>query len=243
MGFYEEVSKYYDYIFPVQAPQINFLTKSLGREGKTVLDIACATGGYAAALSELGFDVTAFDVDSSMMEACRERMKEGNYPVRTFQGDMLEVGDLDERYDLVYCIGNSLVHLERMEDVATFLKGCHKVLRPNGRLVLQIVNYDRILEHHVKSLPTIFNSEVSLSFERLYDYQEDTGKILFTGKLEVWRQNFVNTVSLLPVTSKQLVDMVDEFGFKDVELYGDFMKKPFDPLTSLHTVVRGRVEK
>lgn len=243
MGFYEEVSKYYDYIFPVQAPQINFLTKSLGREGKSVLDIACATGGYAAALSELGYDVTAFDMDPFMMEACRTRMKEGNFPVRTFQGDMLEVGDLEERYDLAYCIGNSLVHLDRLEDVATFLEGCHKVLRPNGRLVVQIVNYDRILEYDMKSLPTIFNSEVNLSFERLYEYQEETGKILFTGKLDVWRQKFVNTIALLPITSKQLMDMVDEYGFKDVEIYGDFMKKPFDPKTSLHTVVRGRVEK
>lgn len=243
MGFYEEVSKYYDYIFPVQAPQLNFLSKTLGREGQTALDVACATGGYAAALSELGFDVTAFDEDPSMMEACRQRMKEGNFPVRTFQGNMLEVRDLDENYDLVYCVGNSLVHLDSLEDVGSFLQGCYKVLRPGGRVVLQVVNYDRILGEGISNLPTIFNSEVSLSFERLYEYQEETGKILFTGKLEVWRQQFVNTVALLPILSKDLMALVDGSGFKDVEIYGDFMKKPFDPKTSLHTVIRGRVEK
>jgi 2-polyprenyl-3-methyl-5-hydroxy-6-metoxy-1,4-benzoquinol methylase len=244
VGFYEEVSNYYDFIFPVLAPQMNFLTRTLGREGKTVLDIACATGGYAAALAQMGFDVTAFDLDGSMMEACRRRMEKVKLDVRTFQGNMLDVGSIEGTFDLAFCIGNSMVHLHDEEEVKTFLRGCAQVLNPEGRLVVQIVNYDRILDEDVKSLPTIFNSEAPLTFERLYEYDAKTGKMMFTGKLEVGKtekKQFENTVALLPVRAERLVELFDQCGFEEVELFGDFMKKPFDPKTSLHAVVRGRI--
>jgi len=62
MGFYEEISKYYDYIFPVGKEQINFITKVAGEGPKSVLDIACGTGGYALELAKQGYAVTAVDL-------------------------------------------------------------------------------------------------------------------------------------------------------------------------------------
>lgn len=240
MEFYEQVSKYYDYIFPVKAPQLNFMTRTLGRDGKTVLDIACATGGYAAVLSQMGFDVTAFDLDETMVEMCRERMEKEGLNAHVFQGDMLHVGEVDGSFDLAFCIGNSMVHLDNLEEVRTFLKGCHKVLEPQGRLVIQILNYDRVLDENVSSLPTIFNSDVPLSFERIYEYSEDTGKITFIGRLEVEGEKHESAVTLLPLRSTQLMELMEECGFGEVEIFADFMKKPFDPKISFHAVLRGR---
>lgn len=243
MGFYDEMSRHYDHIFPVKKPQLEFLTETLGKEGNRVLDIACATGGYAVALARKGCQVTAFDLDGDMVKTCRDRVEEEGLDAEVFQGDMLKVGELDGFFDVAYCIGNSLVHLDTLKDVETFLTGCRKVLAPQGRLVIQIVNYDRILNQGVKSLPTIVNEEGDLSFQRSYAYEKETGKILFTGRLEVGEEVHENTVALLPVRTETLIQLLEKSGFDQVEVFGDFGKKPFDPMTSVPAVFRARAGK
>lgn len=244
MGFNEEIAKYYDDIFPVQAPQMNFLTKTLGRSGESVLEVACATGGYAAALAQMGFEVTAMEGKSAMVEACKERVEKDNIQMEVVQKNMLQVEELDKDFDLVYCIDNSMVHLDSLEDMEKFLKGCFKVLRPDGRLVIQIANYDRILNEHITSLPTIMiNSVEELSYRRLYAYQKDSDKILYTRKLTVDGQTLEDVATIFPLTSQRMAALMEKTGFQEVEIFGDFMKNPYDERTSHQMVVRGRVKK
>lgn len=244
MGFNEEIAKHYDDIFPVQAPQMNFLKKTLGRDGESVLEVACATGGYAAALAQLGFDVTAMDGKSSMVEACKKRVEKDNIQMDVVQKSMVQVKELEKVFDLVYCIDNSMAHLNSMEDMEKFLTGCFKVLRPDGRLVIQIANYDRILNEHITSLPTIMiNSVEELSYRRLYAYQKDSDKILYTRKLTVDGQTLEDHATIFPLTSKRMSELMEKTGFQEVEIFGDFMKKPYDERTSHQMVVRGRAKK
>ncbi len=69
MGFYEQISKYYDYIFPAGKEQIDFIETAAGTPPKKVLDIACGSGGYSVALAKDGYSVTAVDLDEKMVES------------------------------------------------------------------------------------------------------------------------------------------------------------------------------
>ena len=53
------------------------------------------------------------------------------------------------------CFGNTLVHLQSIELMGKMLKGVFAVLKPGGHFLLQILNYDFILDEQVSELPLI----------------------------------------------------------------------------------------
>ncbi|MEG2018666.1 MAG: class I SAM-dependent methyltransferase, partial [Clostridium sp.] len=161
MGFYEEISKYYDYIFPVGKPQVDFISKFSGKPPRELLDVACGSGGYSIELAHQGYNVTAIDLDYAMVEGLRKKAANDNLDIKALQGNMLELRNkVNTRYDLAFCIGNSLVHLEGEEEIEKFFKEMKCILKEDGKLVIQIINYDRVLSQNITSLPNIENQEV-----------------------------------------------------------------------------------
>lgn len=238
MKFYEEISKYYDYIFPTGKAQVNFLNKFIGDIPKDILDIACGTGGYSLELAKQGNKVTAVDLDAKMVEELKTKALESNLNVNALCGNMLELNDiLNSQYDLAFCIGNSLVHLDGEKEISSFLKAVKAILREQGKLIVQIINYDRVLSQNVSSLPTIENAEVGLKFKRIYRYNKDLNKVFFKTILEVEGKELENEIPLYPLLSYELIRLLHEAGYNDVELYGDFKESEFQKDESYALVV------
>jgi glycine/sarcosine N-methyltransferase len=99
------------------------------------------------------------------------------------------------------------------------------VLKVNGRLMIQILNYDYIVHEKLSSLPLIDNE--TIRFERSYSYLQN-GKIAFTTQLLVKNENHTSThcIELLPVSRNELSEMLIQIGFSDIEWYGNFAGYP-----------------
>lgn len=226
--FYREISRYYDYIFPIGDGQLNLIKEVAGVPPKEILDIACGSGGYSKHLSDIGYNITAIDLDDTMIE----KLKKKDDSIDAKVMNMLDIDKLNNSYDLIFCIGNSMVHLDNNEEILGFLYKCKERLNPGGHMILQIVNYDRVLKKDVKSLPTIENKEVDLTFERYYEYLPEKHKIDFQTILKVQDVRLENSVLLHPITSKELVAQLNEAGFNDIQLYGSFKKDEYDSMNS-----------
>jgi hypothetical protein len=70
----------------------------------------------------------------------------------------------------MYCIGNVLPHLEGPKAILEALKRVAAGLRPQGKRLLQIINYDRILDQRIPGLPTI-TAEGGYEFRREYLFE------------------------------------------------------------------------
>ena len=164
MGFYEEISKYYDLIFPTSQVTVNFLKEIAGEGEKKILDVACGTGGYSFALEKEGYDLTAFDLDKKMVEELRKKSKILGSSVKGMEGNILNIKEKFPKntMDLVFCIGNSIVHLDNSKDIEKFFKDAKDILKDEGTLLFQVINYDRIVCKGIKSLPTIYNEAAHL---------------------------------------------------------------------------------
>ncbi|ACL75506.1 class I SAM-dependent methyltransferase [Ruminiclostridium cellulolyticum] len=241
MSFYEKISKYYDYIFPTGNEQIDFLREIAGNPPKSVLDIACGTGGYSLELDRQGYNVTAVDLDMEMVRQLEIKAKENNQSVRFMQGNMLELQNkITDSFDLVFCIGNSIVHLENLEQIRKFLKTAKQLTGKDGNLVLQIINFDRIILRDIKSLPTIENKRAGLTFERNYRYDQSCNRIYFNTVLSVDGEVYENEIPLYPLREDDLVEAVSEAGFKRVKLFADFKGNEFDKYNSYMLVLWAR---
>lgn len=242
MTFYEILSEYYDEIFIEDINTINFLKESI--EGKTnILDIACGTGTYAISLSNLGYNVIGIDIDKSMIKKAKEKNNKKN---ATFvEGDMLNLPEIikHKKYDLIYCIGNSIVHLNDAEEINNVIANFNKLLKENGTIVLQIINYDRIINKNIDSLPTIKREKTGIEFIRKYKYNKENSKIIFKGTIVKHNLEndkiYNNEVLLTPILSEQLISILKNNYFSDIQLYGDFNKSTYNE-DSYALVVRAK---
>ena len=323
MGFYGDLSKYYERIFPVEEPTVRFLAEQAGPPPARILDVACGDAGYALALARMGYDVTATDLDADMVakaaaneariairdtasntagnttsntasnttsdttgdtsgntasDTTSDTTGKGDYreacstgQIRIFQADMLETRAAlpsGETFSLVSCIGNSLVHLTDENQVLAFLTDAWKMLSTgsgsgninnsdidsgasgsngssgrtgNGTLVLQIMNYDKILKEDIRSLPSHVDNEMDLVFERRYrPIPGDNGHILFETTLKAEGHTWENAVRLIPLRHETLCMLLRDAGFADIRLYSDFEGAPYKADDSWMTVIAAR---
>jgi len=115
-----------------------------------------------------------------------------------------------------------------------------KLMETDGSLVIQIINFDRILLKDIKSLPTIEDKNIGLSFERNYSYDKQKNTIYFNTKLSVDGRIFENEIPLYPLLQDELVEAVTDAGFKKVKLFGDFNGSEFDKYNSFMLVLWAR---
>jgi 2-polyprenyl-3-methyl-5-hydroxy-6-metoxy-1,4-benzoquinol methylase len=268
MGFYEQISKYYDYIFPIEESQVKFIEGVLkdkpGSETSTdkpdafskqnVLDVACGSGGYAIELSKLGFNVTAVDLDEAMLEMAAEKARKEKLDIDIVKCDIRELkktllnenirknkengrnNDIGSKeqgklFDCIFCIGNSIVHLGSYDEILQSLKQMLDLLAIDGVLVLQIINYDRIINLGIKELPAIKNEKIALEFIRKYEFSNSSGLVNFNTLLTIGngdeKEKYENSVQLYPIRSGEMLKLLYDSGFNEVEFYGDFDKSPF----------------
>ncbi len=227
MGFYEQLSKYYDFIFPVGKEQLKFLKEAAGIPPKELLDIACGSGGYSLELAKAGYRMTAVDVDPEMVKLAEQKVRREGLAIEVRECDMLQLANgLTGQYHCVFCIGNSIVHLGSHGEILAALKQMHHLLADKGCLVLQIINFDRIINREIKALPTIKNDEIGLEFVRRYNYKKESGLINFDTMLTVSHQEgeerYENSIELFPLLCRQMEELLKASGFEHFHFYGDF---------------------
>jgi uncharacterized protein (UPF0297 family) len=136
-----------------------------------------------------------------------------------------------ESLNLTFCIGNSLVHLQDKNEIKALIKDMYSTLKDKGTMVIQIINYDRIIRQNVKSLPTIDRSNEGVKFIRNYNHEEDESIIHFQAELIISKnginETYKNSVPLVAIQSDELISMIREAGFKEIDVYGDFSKNEF----------------
>lgn len=224
MDFYRALSKHYDEIFPIKEPQINFLQDFLKKEKLTsILDIGCGTGTFAIEISQMGIRVLGIDLSSEMIHISKRKAQERGSSSSFALADMRHLCEISEEFEGVLCLGNTLAHVSEEIELSQVLaqfgkKGTH--------LLLQTVNYDRILAHQIKELPTI--KTPNLTFYRFYEYRRD-GKIDFSMKIEFSdRQEVISGINILfPVTSTILKKALLESGWEVCGLWGGYDKTPW----------------
>lgn len=219
--------KYYDDIFPLNQNTYAFLKEDLN-PGDKVLDVACGTGSYTIGLIKEDILACGLDLEDTMIEKAEEKAAREGVTPDFVVSNMLNI-DLvsDGGLRRIYIIGNSLVHLKSMDEIRTFLNSAHALLADGGDLIIQIINYDRILSQDLDHLPTIEVPEKEIVFERQYNYDVSSSTIEFASLLTVQGESRESSIYLLPVGKNELVKELEKAGFRDLEVFGSFKKEPY----------------
>jgi glycine/sarcosine N-methyltransferase len=167
--FYNDLAHDYEWLFPdeVIGSQGAVGATSRGSKGllegiletlpagARVLDCACGIGADAMALVRRGYNVTASDGSASMVAEARRRSRQLGVEIDIIQSSWQ---DLPERvpgtFELILCLGNSIVHTETRSNMISSLEGIKKLLSAGGVLVIDSRNWELMY----KSWPRIVAS-------------------------------------------------------------------------------------
>lgn len=108
--------------------------------GERVLDIGCGTGHQAAALAALGAEVVGIDSDAAMLDLARAEHPEVRFEQVDAQDADALVAAAGGAVDAV--LSNAALHwMPRQDD---FIGGIARVLRPGGRLVVEMGGHGNV---------------------------------------------------------------------------------------------------
>jgi SAM-dependent methyltransferase len=119
---------------------------------KRLLDLGCGSGEHTRFLTALGFDMTGVDASHSQLAAARAADPQGCY----LQAGLTALaGVLAPGQGGALCVGNTLPHLCEEAEVRAFFGGLAEGLLPGAPFLLQLLNYDRILDRGERTFPVV----------------------------------------------------------------------------------------
>jgi SAM-dependent methyltransferase len=110
-----------------------------------VLDAACGTGVDAAVLARRGFTVWAADGSEAMVEGAAARFRREQLAIPLVCSTWAGLpAATSERFDVVLCVGNSLVHAAGRDAMVQALTGLRQMARPGGYVVVDSRNWEKL---------------------------------------------------------------------------------------------------
>ncbi|RQW05853.1 class I SAM-dependent methyltransferase [candidate division KSB1 bacterium] len=223
MAFYSTFAQYYEVIFPFKQNIFEFLKSYTTTETRKILDLGCGTGHYAAQFAKEGFQTIGIDLDANMIAYAT-----AHYPKATFfTMNMLDVRSLNQRFDFIFCIGNTAAHLTHKEfDI--LLDSVYNSLEPGGVWLFQVRNWDYVALQKEYTFPVIAAQNGRIRFLRTYtDISQD--ELSFNTRLIVDGQDiFQDRVMMYPISSRRYREMHAEGNFLLIDHFSDFGRTPFD---------------
>lgn len=198
---------------------------------KYATDLGCGTGIDSAALVQLALTVTGFDPSSEMIKQAKNNVGNTNLEIDFANFGISEIpAGFNKKFDLAISLGNTFANIER-DSFQSSIKRCYDLLKEQGSLFIQILNYKMILKEK-KRIVNVTESEEHF-FIRFYDFMEEGIKfnILKFSKANPKENNLITT-AVYPYSAKEFNNSLLEAGFKSVNIFSDLNGNGFDENSS-----------
>ena len=237
--FFNELSVNYDSMIPIEKA-IEMKKKSfknlLKDSHKIIADIGCGTGSDSIALKEMGYNVVSFDPSDKMIDKAKLTAKNRGIDLEFYQFGASQIpGNFNGKFNAVISFGNTFANIEK-ESFQSSIKKCYELLKEQGTLFIQVLNYKMILKEK-KRIVNITESEAEY-YVRFYDFEKSSIKfnVLNFSKTKP-KENKLITTSIFPHTAKDFKNSLLEVGFNSVKLYSDFKQTEFDENNSNDLII------
>jgi 2-polyprenyl-3-methyl-5-hydroxy-6-metoxy-1,4-benzoquinol methylase len=202
----------------------DFIMETLGlKKGDSILDIACGAGDQSVELAKRGLNVTAFDLAEVLIDAAKETAKSSDVSVNFYAGDMRAM-DHKSQFDAAILLSHSFGFFDHEENKKV-LKGVHAALKKDGCFLLDLMNpynlpkFQRIWTPldggYLLNEPHFLDAPAGILTGRpatFIDTEND--------RIVLMDEDALSNNDIRMYTALEIREMLEEVGFKKVELYG-----------------------
>jgi ubiquinone/menaquinone biosynthesis C-methylase UbiE len=204
---------------------------------QTAADLGCGTGADSVALASLDLEVTGFDPSPEMIRVANENAKKEKLDIAFQISSIHSIPEsLTNKFDMVVSLGNTFANVDR-KFFSSSVKKCSELLKPSGVLVIQVLNYEKILSEE-KRIVNIREGKESY-FIRFYDFidNEITFNILIFKKEKPSEHKLIST-KLFPHTRDDFYNILKKMEFSKVEYFSEFELATFHKEQSKDLIIR-----
>ena len=224
-GFYDDMTRFSDR-FEKERPVFQNILKK--HNIKTALDVACGTGLHTILLNELGVKTVGVDVSEEMLDLAKTHAQNRGLDLTFLNLGMHElVPNFQEKFDAVFCLGNSLPHLQDIQALNEAVAQFAGVLCPGGAVFLQLLNYKKILENKNRIVNITYND--NKEFIRFYDFLENKIQfnILMIRKETDKAEHSLYSTVLVPYSYDNLEHVLKNNNFTNIKDFANLQDQPF----------------
>jgi len=210
-------------------------------KGSRILDVACGTGLHAILLAGQGFCVTASDLSTEMLSKAKANAQDESCQIEFVQSSMETIGQRElGPFEAIFCLGNSIPHLLTPDSLNETLQGFHHLLAPGGIVLLQLLNYEKILLQKERIIA--IHRTPKIEFIRFYDFTTPTlsFNILTITNGEPKPTHSLVSTELYPYQKDDLCRALTQAGFSATESFGSLYRETFDAKHSPNLILRAK---
>ncbi len=191
---------------------------------RSVLDAGCGTGLTAMLFAKQGVSTVGLDRLRPMLAEAKKKYDNLHLPLEFRYGHFERLPKyLHGRFDLVVCLANSIAGVSSPSNLRKALRGFSAVLKPGGKLVLQMLNHAAMKEGRL--CPIKATEANGIVYERFSERRGRTVALYVTRldlnqqppKLEVFRHETDD------FTAAQIDEGLRRAGFRSICRYSDLM--------------------
>ena len=244
---YEERALLYDIEFS-DVPEIEFVSSLLRKRNVSILEAPCGCGRLTLPLARMARRVVAVDIEPAMIARLCQRME--NQPasgeVETLVGDIRNLR-ISERFPIIICPQEAFQLFVEERDARPVLETFANHVTPNGCVLLDLATFsdrDRISRgvHPTYYCPSLPDDQIMRDWERRTKsgmltrfHSQRVGRDVVTINFYYHHRRFDKpgddefrtTVSLRVYSPGEVDRMLHGVGFRDVQMYGDYLRTPF----------------
>ena len=113
-----------------------------------ILDLCCGQGRHSLELTRRGFqNVEGLDRSHYLIQKARTQAKEEGLIVKFREGDARKLPYPPDTFEVVLILGNSFGYFETTQDDMRVLKEVFRILKPWGRLLIDVADGEYLREH------------------------------------------------------------------------------------------------
>ena len=220
----------YNFLFPEtifedSEGQIENVLKLIDKEITSVLDLCCGPGRCSIVLAKKGFSVTGVDLSPFLLDKAKEKSKSQNLNIEWILEDMRRfVRPLS--YDLVLNMFTSFGYFDDKSDDLVVLENVFTSLKPGGAFLIDVMGKERLAKIFQPTISNVLSDgTMVVQHPEIYDdwtHVKNDWTIIKGDCAKTF--TFHHTV----YSGQELKDLMEQYGFKNIKLYGSLDGSAYD---------------
>ena len=180
---------------------------------KVAFDLGAGNGLQAISLAKLGFAVTAIDFNTQLLDELTSR--KSNLNIEMINDDLLSYLQRSRHQaELIVCMGDTITHMESIDQLALLVQQMSSHLEPGGKIVLSFRDLTKELQGDERFIPVKNDdSRILTCFLEYFPHHVMVHDILYEKQGGKWIQK-VSSYPKLRLDVALLMDLLQKNGIQ-----------------------------